>query len=1167
MKEKYNSQARVEETRMENYREMREQKLKSVDEILHQISCMDRAVNEKQLDAVIPFILKAIGKYANADRVYIFDWVTGKRERITNTFEWCATGVNPQIQNLQNIPGDFVPRWTEKFLAKENIVIYDLEDIAEEMPTEYEILKPQEIHSLIAVPFFENQKLVGFIGVDNPDMEFAHLFACLLTDMGGHLQSVRENMRMRKKLEEEHASLEQSLVELQKEKNILDVLSIDYTSIYTCDLLKDRMYPVKLSENTNAILVKEQLGYECHSYSERIRYYYDHFVVKESAPDFLEKMSADYLMEYLAYHDRFAYRFRCLASPAGQKHFEVQIARMKETKGFQVVMGYRYIDDIIEEQKKQKYELEQALESATLNSEIVSSISKLYWLIYHMDLVEGTYEEISAGQEMYRLTGKKCYTEEVFKEVRKSIVSFEYQNAMKKFLDTGTLADRLKEADSTAMEYRTTSGSWHLARFIVKKRNTAGKVTNVLYVVRQIDKEKELEIKYKQEVLEYNRVMSGLSLDYTIVFVLNLDTDEYRIVFTQTTNHAQIRQNITGFSEYVDEYVRKYTLPDFKEAMRKELSAANIRKRFHQEDDYHFSFETVPNEAGLSHFQVHIVKEYDGEEHYAVLGFRSIDEIVNQERFYKEALRNANQALQSELDMIASALPGGVKISNDDPQYSFKYVSEQFANMLGYDTPEELQEACDGSIAGIAHPDDLETGIAEALAQYEKDDHYEITYRMRCKDGSYKYIEDHGRKICKPEGLVEHWNLILDKHEFVEKTIELESEKRANQSKSDFLARMSHDMRTPLNGIIGLLDICRSHPDDRELVDSSRIKARVAADHLLSLINDTLELSRLEEGDRPLMTDVFNLPSLLHDVEIICKLKGDENGISVIWINDIGHFEYPYLIGSSLSVKQILLNLIGNSIKYNQSKGSVFCYLKEQIISDTKLELDFTIKDTGIGMSDEFIKDIFKPFVQANTGARTKYMGTGLGMSIVKNLLDKMGGTIQIDSEEGVGTSVNVIIPFEIGQNVGEEQTEKTVQNNLKGKRVLLAEDNELNREIAVFILEDAGMSVTEAIDGRQAVKIFMNHPEGFFDIVLMDIMMPVMDGYQATNVIRSCERADAKTIPIIAMTAKAFDDDRKQSKEAGMNAHISKPIEISNLINTIDRLCNNATNSTEVTL
>lgn len=444
---------------MENYREMREQKLKSVDEILHQISCMDRAVNEKQLDAVIPFILKAIGKYANADRVYIFDWVTGKRERITNTFEWCATGVNPQIQNLQNIPGGFVPRWTEKFLAKENIVIYDLEDIAEEMPTEYEILKPQEIHSLIAVPFFENQKLIGFIGVDNPDMEFAHLFACLLTDMGGHLQSVRENMRMRKKLEEEHASLEQSLVELQKEKNILDVLSIDYTSIYTCDLLKDRMYPVKLSENTNAILVKEQLGYECHSYSERIRYYYDHFVVKESAPDFLEKMSADYLMEYLAYHDRFAYRFRCLASPAGQKHFEVQIARMKETKGFQVVMGYRYIDDIIEEQKKQKYELEQALESATLNSEIVSSISKLYWLIYHMDLVEGTYEEISAGQEMYRLTGKKCYTEEVFKEVRKSIVSFEYQNAMKKFLDTGTLADRLKEADSTAMEYRTASGS------------------------------------------------------------------------------------------------------------------------------------------------------------------------------------------------------------------------------------------------------------------------------------------------------------------------------------------------------------------------------------------------------------------------------------------------------------------------------------------------------------------------------------------------------------------------------------------------------------------------------------------------------------------------------------------------------------------------------------
>ena len=223
--------------------------------------------------------------------------------------------------------------------------------------------------------------------------------------------------------------------------------------------------------------------------------------------------------------------------------------------------------------------------------------------------------------------------------------------------------------------------------------------------------------------------------------------------------------------------------------------------------------------------------------------------------------------------MITSALPGGVKISNDDPEYSFKYVSEHFAQMLGYDTPEELMEASGGTIVDLAHPDDLEHGIAQALEQYSKADHYEITYRMKCKNGSWKYIEDRGHKIRKPDGMIEHWNLILDQNELVEKTIALESEKKANQSKSDFLSRMSHDMRTPLNGIIGLMDICMKHPEDRTLVDSSRLKARVAADHLLSLINDTLEMSKLENEETKIPKEDFYLPDLLHEVEIIAQMR------------------------------------------------------------------------------------------------------------------------------------------------------------------------------------------------------------------------------------------------------------------------------------------------------
>ena len=753
---------------------------------------------------------------------------------------------------------------------------------------------------------------------------------------------------------------------------------------------------------------------------------------------------------------------------------------------------------------------------------------------------------------MHKLTGKHGKTEEAFQHAINTIVDGEHQEMMKKFFDTSTLADRLKDTESIAVEYRAQSGSWHLARFIVKKRNPSGKVTNVLYVVRQIDKEKQVEITHKQELIKKNRILSGLSRDYTTAFVLNLDTDEYEFVFNQETNHAQKHEEFKAFSDYVDAYASAFALPEFRDVMRRELDSNVIKKHFETEDEYHFSFETSPNAAGLSCFQVHIVKEYEEGSHFAFLGFQSIDEIVQKERFYKDSLQKVNQELKNQLDMITSALPGGVKISNDDPEYSFKYVSEHFAQMLGYDTPEELMEASGGTIVDLAHPDDLEQGIAQALEQYSKADHYEITYRMKCKNGSWKYIEDRGHKIRKPDGMIEHWNLILDQNELVEKTIALESEKKANQSKSDFLSRMSHDMRTPLNGIIGLMDICMKHPEDRTLVDSSRLKARVAADHLLSLINDTLEMSKLENEETKIPKEDFYLPDLLHEVETIAQMRADKECITIHFMDDPYSIPYPNLTGSPLH-----LNLITNSIKYNRKNGSVDCFLKEEKESDERVLVDVTIKDTGIGMSEDFLKNIFHPFVQADQGARSQYKGTGLGMAIVKELLDRMGGTIQIDSVENQGTTIHVVIPFEIAEEpaVVQEMSELP-RENLSGYRILLAEDNELNREIEVFFLKDEGISVTEAEDGQQAVELFKEKPAGTFDAILMDLMMPVMDGYTATRKIRSLERSDAKTIPIIAITANAFQEDAEKCIAVGMNAHLAKPLDIEKMKKTIKSIC-----------
>ena len=989
--------------------------VEAVDDVLNKLAVFDQISSEEELDQIMPALLESLGRYSVSDRAYIFTWVSAEHKVMRMTHEWCADGVSSTIETMQNLRICDIPNWYPRLKKGEAIVSKDWKAEKKYNPEEYAAFAGQDIRSLIIIPVFAHKTLNGYIGFDNPEQSRAALSVRLLSSIGGHISSLKDNFFMMKELERKQESLKR----------------------------------------------------------------------------------------------------------------------------------------VITEQERQKEELEKALSDARVNSEIISSISKIYWLIYRMDLVKGTYEEISAGDEMHTLTGKSGSIREGFGDAREMIVSAEYQDMMKEFLDTSTLADRLQDMDSIAVEYQASSGSWHLARFIVKKRDQSGRVTNVLYVVRQIDKEKQMEMTYKQEILESSRVLSGLSLDYTIAFILNLDTDEYKIIFTQETNHAK-RNNILKFSDYVDGYARDFVLPELQGAMRRELNSEEIKKHFETENEYYFSFETVPNAAGLSCFQAHIVKEYDGNEHLAFLGFRSVDEIVKQDRFYKEKLRKANQALKQQLDMVTNALPGGVKISNDDETYSFKYVSEQFANILGYATPEELMEASGGSIVGLAHPDDVESGIAEALSQYEKSDHYEITYRMKCKDGSWKYIEDRGHKFHTPEGTVEHWNLILDKHELMEKTIALESEKRANQSKSDFLSRMSHDMRTPLNGILGLLKIDMDHFDDQELVKENHKKMQVSADHLLSLINDVLQMSKIEEKRVILTHEVIDFTEMSHEIAMIIGERAKECGV-MLEFEKRDSIPYPYVYGSKVHLRQIFLNIYSNCIKYNRPGGKITTITDLLQANDGICVYRWTISDTGIGMSKEFLQHIFEPFVQEREDARSVYQGIGLGMAIVEGLVKKMGGTIEVESEEGIGSTFVITIPFEIVPLAAEKQDKEIDPAvSIAGMNLMLVEDNELNAEIAERILKDQGVNVTLVYDGKQAVEAFEEAPEGRYDAILMDIMMPVMDGLTATRMIRKSKHPDAKSIPIIAMTANAFREDEIKCLEAGMNAHLAKPLDIEKLKQTI---------------
>lgn len=383
----------------------------------------------------------------------------------------------------------------------------------------------------------------------------------------------------------------------------------------------------------------------------------------------------------------------------------------------------------------------------------------------------------------------------------------------------------------------------------------------------------------------------------------------------------------------------------------------------------------------------------------------------------------------------------------------------------------------------------------------------------------------------------------------------------ANAAKTAFLARMSHDIRTPLNGILGLIEIEELHEDDVDAARKNRAKARIAANHLLSLINDILEMSRIENGKLTLEHVSFNLEDLCNDAIVLCKLRASDRNITVQ--DQRAHpLCNPHVMGSPTHVCQIIINLLDNSIKYNKDGGTVAFASQIKPIDDSQVLFCFSVSDTGIGMSPEFLKHIYEPFAQEGNDARSKFQGTGMGMPIVKSLIDMMGGTIEISSEVGVGSTFNVQIPLDIDKNpqAREGADEQAISCSLAGMNVLLAEDNELNAEIAQALLESEGIVVTRAADGKEAVELYTSRPAGSFDAILMDIMMPGMDGYEATRAIRLSEKADAADIPIIALTANAFAEDAKAAHDAGMNAHLPKPLDFNKLKNILARIKKNGT-------
>ena len=377
----------------------------------------------------------------------------------------------------------------------------------------------------------------------------------------------------------------------------------------------------------------------------------------------------------------------------------------------------------------------------------------------------------------------------------------------------------------------------------------------------------------------------------------------------------------------------------------------------------------------------------------------------------------------------------------------------------------------------------------------------------------------------------------------------------ANEAKTEFLQRMSHDIRTPINGICGMINVADHYADNMEKQTECRAKIKKTSHLLLELINEVLDMSKLESDEVVLEEIPFNLNSISEEILGVIEQMATEQNIRILWEKkEVTHWN---LIGSPVHVKRILMNILSNAVKYNKENGYVYISCREIPSKQTAMTtLEFVCRDTGIGMTEAFQKRIFEPFAQEHAGSRTKFAGTGLGMPITKKLVEKMGGTISFESKEGTGTTFVIRIPFQIDADMKDRtETEEKTETSIQGLHVLLTEDNELNMEIAEFVLQNEGAVVTKAWNGQKAVDIFRKSRPGEFDAILMDIMMPVMNGYEAAKMIRSLDREDAKVIPIIAMTANAFTEDKMRAKEAGMDEHIAKPVDGKLLVKVINEL------------
>lgn len=804
-------------------------------------------------------------------------------------------------------------------------------------------------------------------------------------------------------------------------------------------------------------------------------------------------------------------------------------------------------------------------EKNLLQQRFISGLSHEYvtvWVINH-DLTVELYQQTKKGDHI---------AQEAIEEFAKEN---NYQKSMEKYASE-YVCEEDREDFLRNVNYRVVRERIKTEKVypVVFQRKFNGKIDYFQACFAQISEDTDdfvLGFKLVNDIVEHEKerndrleeekqILESLSSDFTAIYYLEVNSGKFEPVHIQNeTNASELIKSCSGykdFYEYAYQYAMRYIPKDEQPEFLWWFSRDNLKSLLKTQVSLTQNYRCYPNAQNHQYFETKVVKVSEDEEScHVLLGFRYIDDIIKKEKATQKRLQNALEEIKRSNETISAIAKSYSSI------YKVDFETDTYERITGSDgipktgcASEKMFDVCEQDVApeyrNIIHQF---ANIETLTSRLEKEKDVLAEYRMA--DGNWhklRIIVSKRNANGKAIQAIATIRIISEtKRKELNLFFEAEQAKREAKIKTRFLQSMSHDMRTPLNGIAGMLHIADQNPKDLELQKTTRNKIHQSLNYLISLVNDVLDMNDLENDHFTEEEVDFDITKLVGNMNIVAQQLAQEKNIQYVLDWYEGQLSHSSFRGFPIYLSRILSIVVQNAVKFTPENGEIHVWMNEKCLDDSTSLLEFRCKDNGIGMSQDFIQHAFDLFAQEDSSSRSTYQGTGLSLSIAKKLVEYMHGNIQLESEKGVGTTVYIQIPFKLGRSI-ENKTKFTELVSLEGLCVLVAEDNDLNMEIVEYMLERNGIQVVCAKDGQEVIDLFEKSEVNEFDFILMDIMMPKLNGLDATRKIRALKRLDAKTIPIIAMSANAFVEDIMNSKLAGMNMHLAKPLDEIKLIEAL---------------